>query len=106
MEAYSNPEDFYGKIAFCNRFFNKLRSLDFAIDKAKKNPGAYQNNLEKYDNRARHPLNYFVDDPNSVPYVDDLKIHYGAGKKVEYEVCYGPEIVPSITPPSTSSSTG
>jgi hypothetical protein len=96
MEAYSNPLERYSKITFCNRFFNDLKSLSFVINTAKKNPGAYQNDLWNYQNRARcvfHEithLNYFMNAPDKSPYVDDVKIQHGSGKGQVNDLCYGP----------------
>ena len=99
VEAYSNPLEKYSKITFCNIFFNKLTSLDYVINTAKRNSPAYQNDLWNYQNRARvlfHEmthLNYFVNAPDSSPYVDDVKIKFGPVKGRKNELCYGPEHV-------------
>lgn len=94
VEAYSNPLGRYSKITFCNRFFNKMPSLSFAINTAKKNPGSYQNYLWNYQNRARvvfHDithLNYFLNASEKSPFV---RIRYGTGKKITNTASYGPE---------------
>ena len=99
VEAFSNPLEKYIKITFCNIFFNRMNSLDFVINTAKKNPGGYQKDLWNYQNRARvlfHEmthLNYFVNAPDKSPYVDDVRIKYGSGKGKKNELCYGPENV-------------
>ena len=84
----------YSKITFCNKFFQR-KSLDFVIDTAKKNRGAYAEDLWNYQNRARilfHEIThlyYFMSSPDKSPFVDDVKITFGSGKKKKKEVCYG-----------------
>lgn len=66
-----------------------MKSLDFVIGTAKKDPGSHQNDLWNYQNRARllfqeiTHLNYFVNAPDKSPYVDDVKKSsmYKTGKR-------------------------
>jgi hypothetical protein len=96
-EAYSNPLEKYSKITFCNRFFNSMTSLGIVIKNAKKNPRAYQDDLWRYQNRARvvfHEIThlyYFMNSPDKSPYVDDVKIQYGSKKSEVNVPSYGPE---------------
>jgi hypothetical protein len=76
-----------------------MKSLDFAINTAKKYKRAYQNDLWNYQNRARtlfHEvthLNYFLNVPEKSPYVDTVRIRYEIGKAKFNELCYGPDLV-------------
>ncbi|KAL8731232.1 MAG: hypothetical protein Q9181_004375 [Wetmoreana brouardii] len=98
VEVYSNPTERYSKITFCNMFFNKNPSLDYVVNRAKKNP-SLQDDLWQYQNRARilfHEithLNYFMIAPDKVPYVNDVRIEYRIGMVKESELCYGPNFV-------------
>ncbi|KAL9106051.1 MAG: hypothetical protein Q9227_008894 [Pyrenula ochraceoflavens] len=74
-----------------------MSDLNFVISRAKKNSRDFQNDLWNYQNRARvffHEIThqpYFMDEPGSAPFVDDLKISYGKGKQQRKDVCYGPD---------------
>ena len=103
LEAYSEPEEDYSKITFCNRFFNVLQDLDIVMNSAKRHSRAYQKDLWNYQNRARcffHEithLNYFVNAPKKSPYTDDLTLNIrGKSNKAVVEDGYGPENVKAI----------
>lgn len=101
LEAYADPHAHhntwtnYSRITFCNEFF-LLNSLTDAISLGKKKPQVTQNNLETWNSRARcflHEtthLDWFMDAPNTSPFVDDLSFQYKAKKKIENAQGYGP----------------
>ncbi|KAL9622664.1 MAG: hypothetical protein Q9160_002974 [Pyrenula sp. 1 TL-2023] len=99
VEAYSNADEFYSKMVFCNYFFNSMSNYGDMLKNVKRNNRAYQDDLWNYQNRARtvfHEithLDYFMEAPKKVPHTMDLNIQYNAaGGKVD-QVAYGPDHV-------------
>ncbi|KAL9618556.1 MAG: hypothetical protein Q9160_006740 [Pyrenula sp. 1 TL-2023] len=101
IEAYSDNASkgsglWYSRITFCNRFFNKLPSLDDAIKNPKARPSKQQDVLEIWNNQARcffHEithLDYFMNVDQLSPPTDDLQIRYKAAGVADWYDAYGP----------------
>lgn len=95
LEAYSDPNEKYSRITFCNGFFN-LPSLTDAINWGKTKSAVDQNNLETWNSRARtffHEathLDYFMNAPVKSPYVSDTTFSYKLGGNTYAVEGYGP----------------
>jgi hypothetical protein len=105
MEAYSDNNEKYSKITFCDYFFNgrprdknypPMLSLSEVKSKILKNRNL-RNDLWKYQNRARimfHEithLDYFMSAPKESPYVDDVRVTISKTEK--NAPVYGPRLI-------------
>lgn len=95
LQAFSEPEETYSRITFCDDFF-KLQTLSVQTENMRSRPASVRDNMANWDNQARvflHEmthLEYFINAPRISPLVHDLEIEYTDRGQRQWFTAYGP----------------